>query len=196
MVLMSSDNSLQLLDWLRELGLNVRVIDTEIASDLEGLCGVIKEVGDATGKLSVALERISELRQEILVLNQKFNLGEARPAVFLSLYGPALWTAGRKTFLNDIIIRAGASNIADFREGFFRLSIEDLIMRDPDIIIIPARNEEECADYQRGMFSLPGIYRLRAIRTGSLYCLKEENILRPSPRLLIALEELVNIIQN
>jgi len=96
------------------------------------------------------------------------------------------WTAGGDTFIGDMIEMAGGRNIAaDIRGWSF--SIEAIVDRDPDIILIPP--------WAENLFSKTPLYEdLRAVREGHVYVIDEDSIVRQGPRLADGYAAMVNAI--
>ena len=107
------------------------------------------------------------------------------PTVFYDIGG--FYTAGNGTFVNEIIETAGGRNIAADKTGYFQMSIEELIAKNPQVIIC-----------DRGMGSMSKAYeeimsddRLKivdAVRNNRVYLIDGDIIDRPGPRIVNATE--------
>jgi iron complex transport system substrate-binding protein len=96
------------------------------------------------------------------------------------------WTAGGDTFIGEMIRQAGARNIADDVKGW-SFSIEALVERDPDLILIPA--------WADGIFQTSPIYKdLRAVRERHVRVIDENIIVRQGPRLAAGYTDLVDAV--
>ena len=101
----------------------------------------------------------------------------AHPTVFWPLYDQPLLATGGGSFLNELIEIAGGRNIYGFmREPSPRITFEDLLRRDPDVILSsPESRTRYLAD--------PRWRALRAVREGRLLAVDTNFVLRPGPRL-------------
>ena len=100
-----------------------------------------------------------------------------RPTVFWPLYDQPLLATGGGSFLNELIDVAGGSNIYGFLpEPSPRITVEDLLQRDPDVILLsPESRARYVAD--------PRWRALRAVRANRLLAVDTTVVYRPGPRL-------------
>jgi iron complex transport system substrate-binding protein len=100
-----------------------------------------------------------------------------RPAVFWPLYDQPLLATGGGSFLNELIDIAGGTNIYGFLpEPSPRITVEDLLKRDPEIILVsPESRPRYLAD--------PRWRALRAVRGDRLLVVDTTLVYRPGPRL-------------
>lgn len=87
----------------------------------------------------------------------------ARPRVYLELYGP-FKTAGRDTYINDLIELAGGTNVASTAKGGVLLSPEHLLQVDPEIILF-VRGFSSATDITRR----GGMAGLSTVQAGRIY---------------------------
>jgi iron complex transport system substrate-binding protein len=100
-----------------------------------------------------------------------------RPTAFWPLYDQPLLATGGGSFLNELIEIAGGRNVYGFmREPSPRITFEDLLRRDPDVILSsPESRMRYLAD--------PRWRALRAVREGRLLAVDTNIVMRPGPRL-------------
>ena len=100
-----------------------------------------------------------------------------RPTVFWPLYDQPLLATGGGSFLNELIDVAGGRNIYGFLpEPSPRITVEDLLKRDPEIILLsPESRARYVAD--------PRWRALRAVRENRLLAVDTTVVYRPGPRL-------------
>ena len=100
-----------------------------------------------------------------------------RPTVFWPLYDQPLLATGGGSFLNELIDLAGGSNIYAFLpEPSPRITVEDLLQRDPEVILL---SPESRARY----LAEPRWRALRAVRGNRLLAVDTTLVFRPGPRL-------------
>ncbi len=110
-----------------------------------------------------------------------------RPTVLFVVWPDPLWTIGRLTFLHDLIEAAGGKNLAgDLEKEGVRLGLEEVVIRDPDVIVMATHDPRGAVPAAWGM--------LRAVRTNRVYPLRAEGTLHASPRLVDALERLARLL--
>ncbi|WP_138379424.1 ABC transporter substrate-binding protein [Luteithermobacter gelatinilyticus] len=119
-----------MLDFLRKK--NIRVTSAIYGSDQETLIRNIREVGQALNQADRAENKIKELKARFDRLKNlpRRNLR----ALYLT---PSGVTAGKNTFVNDLIKLAGFDTLADELDlsGWRTLPLEMLVKHPPDIII-------------------------------------------------------------
>ncbi|MDD3925302.1 MAG: cobalamin-binding protein [bacterium] len=157
-------------------------------TDLEGLYGMIGDIGRITGNRTEAETLCVSLRKRQQAVSA-VTAGAARPSVFYVIWDEPLFTAGGGTFIDDIIAIAGGRNIASGVNGHRQFSREQLLAEDPDIILYSDKTKF------RENLKRDKIWRcLKAVRSGHVYPLDEDIMSRPGPRLFDGLEKVASLI--
>jgi iron complex transport system substrate-binding protein len=161
------------------------------ASTLTGTLASIEHLGQILGHAAEARSLAAKLQVRIDGVEKRIA-GQPKPkALFVVWYRPLI-TVGPNTFIADVIRAAGGIPVgADLKGEWPRLSLEELLAQNPDVILFPkAESFSPSPDEFR---SLPGWKNLRAVKEGRMYFVSE-TIMRPSPRLVDALEELAGVL--
>jgi len=176
-------NPLRLVDRVRRLGLPVFVLD--IGQSLDGLGPLIERIGRVTRTEDRAAAIAAGLRLRLAEIDAALRGIPARPKAFVLLFGQGLWTCGGQSYVNDLIARAGGTNVASaLPKKWVLYKRERIIKDDPDVIFILARTE---ADFQAGrdrLAGLPGLDGVKAVKAGRVYALDENAASRFGPRLV------------
>ncbi len=138
---------------LEDLGVPVVRIRAGRAADLPDM---IRLVGDCIGCRVEAEKSVAGVKAFLA----KPQAAAAGARVFLEMYGP-LKTAGRDTYINDLLELAGMRNIAAEATGSVQLSAERLVEADPDVILCFGDVADAAA-----LAARPGMAQLRAVREG------------------------------
>jgi iron complex transport system substrate-binding protein len=97
-----------------------------------------------------------------------------------------------RSFIGELLGRAGARNVVSSSVGYPTLGVEELVALDPDLVIdaatIPSHGSDAVAP------EAPGFREMRAIRAGHLVLLDDVSVLRPGPRVGDALASLARLI--
>jgi len=188
LILAGYGNPIEVVYTLAGLGLTVFGIKT---TDLDDLLNDIRRVGEITDKEVEAQALTSAMANRIqAVTNQTAEL-EQRPRVFYIVWGgegSALWTAGSGTFIHELIEKAGGVNICQNITGYTTISIEDVLARDPEIII----TSELSYDWALNATELAST---NASQSGRIYTCDDNLVQRPGPRLVEGLEWFAHYIQ-
>jgi len=121
-----------------DFGIAVYTLD---ANNIENVLEDISEIGQLMDRVERAEELISEMQEkidEIKTLVADVS-EEDKPKVFYMIWNEPIMSAGKGTFINDLIELANGINIvaADGLEGWLEYSLEKLIEHNPDVIIAP-----------------------------------------------------------
>ncbi len=186
-------NPRRVLTRLRALGLPVFILDSP--QDVGSLPPLITKIGLITGSETPA-DRLSEsLRARISRVDRALEGIRARPRVFVMLYGQGLWTCGAESFLDDLLTRAGAINVAGrVPRKWFLYNRERLVRDNPDSVVILSRTEEDFAEARKFVLGESSYQGIEAVEAGRIYRLDENAASRFGPRLVDVLEELAGIL--
>jgi iron complex transport system substrate-binding protein len=183
-------NRRETADQLERLGIAVYGVN---AQSVEETLHSIQDLGRVLGREREAEALVESLRRRIAAVEQRAATRRHPKVLFVVWYRP-LTTAGQHSFIDDVIRRAGGVPINHGLPGEWpRMSLEEALHRDPDVILFPqsAAFSPSLDELSR----LPGWRDLRAVKTHQLYFIPE-TIIRPSPRLIDALEEVAGILDS
>jgi iron complex transport system substrate-binding protein len=161
------------------------------ARNIEEILTSVQDVAELLGVPEAGRARAGEMQARLAVLAARLERTQ-RPRVLFVLWLEPLLTVGSDTFLNDVLRRAGAESVtADLRQDWPRLSLEFVIERDPDYLILPRTYglEAKLARLAEG----PPWQELRAVEERRIVWL-EDAVLRPGPRIVQAIEELAHVL--
>jgi len=186
-------NPLRLVDRIRKLGLPVFVLD--IGRSLDELPALILKIGRVADAEARADSLAAALRGRLDAVDATVNRVTARPKVFVMLYGQGLWTCGGESYLDDVIARAGGTNVAAALPKKWALYKRERIIRDdPDVVFILARSTANFAAGREWLAGMPGIAAVSAVRTGRVYEVDENAASRFGPRLVDVLDRMAALL--
>lgn len=182
LVLASTLHMAQVVPALRERGLTVFVAEPESVLDT---LDTIVTIGRITGQEAAAQSLTAQMKNRIEAVQAKVK-NAPRPQVFWEL-GAELYTAGPGSFINDLITLAGGENIAaGTGQPWPQMSVEAIILQDPDVIILADHNYGETIDTVK---QRPGWANIRAVKAGRIIELVNDDIVsRQGPRIVDGLE--------
>lgn len=186
-------NPLRILTKLKNLRFPVFVLDT--GKSFEDLFLTIERIGRLTRQEKQAERLLDALKKKYQDVGQALGDVDLTPRVFLLLHGQGLWTCGKESFLNDILLKAKGINIAgEIPRKWLQLSREQLIHENPDLIIIMAKNEALFFQVKDRLLADSRLQRVKAIEKNEIHFLDENIASRFGPRLLDALLEVALIL--
>ena len=169
---------LGIIDALEDRGLTVFGIKT---TDLDDLLDDIRTVGSITGKEAEADALTSEMESRIKAVTDQTAELEQRPRVFYIVWHDPLFTVGSGTFIHELIGKAGGVNIFGDVTGYPIVSIEDVLARNPEVIITSMWSFEWASN--ETLLEDTG-----ARQTDRIYTLDDNLVQRPAPRIVNGLE--------
>jgi iron complex transport system substrate-binding protein len=171
------------LSRLKKLGLNVLVLHTRRLKDIPMSLEVL---GKATGHEKEALKLVTTFLATEKKLEAE-SRNTVHPRVFLELESHPLLTAGKETFLDDLIQMAGGKNIADNLPPGFQMISPEAVVADNPQVIITADGENWKTIARR-----PGWSQISAVLHKRVYTINPDLLDRPGPRILLALKKIAD----
>ena len=172
-VLYASDDNRDAARRLRAAGVPTAAFRVDRIADVER---VTRALGVLTGDTTAARVTVDSVRRTLAQVRTA-TAPLPHPTVFWPLYDQPLLATGSGSYLNELIEIAGGRNIYGFmKEPSPRVTFEDLVRRDPDVVLTsPESRARYLAD--------PRWQALRALRDGHLLVVDTTLVLRPGPRL-------------
>jgi len=168
-------NNPRLIDKLQSLKINTVVLGPDynfedIVNDFLRLAKIVEKEIKAEEILSGVKSKIDSIREKLR--------GRKNIRVFLQLGENPLITIGKNSFLNEIIADAGGENIfQDINLGYLRVNKEEVMKRDPEIILIVPMEEgraQESSSWSR-------LSSMRAVKENKVFVLEKDSFLKPTP---------------
>lgn len=178
LVLVAHGTPMDVINNLVGLGLTVFGIKT---TDLDDLLNDVRRIGEITDTEAEAQALTFEMESRIQAVTNQTDELEQRPRVFYIVWHDPLWTAGSGTFINELIEKSGGVNIFQNVTGYPTISIEEVIARDPEIIITSEWSYEWAINASE-------LASTNASQTGRIYTCDDDLAQRPGPRLIEGLE--------
>jgi len=172
-VLYASDDNRDAARRLRAAGVPTAAFRVDRIAEFER---VTRALGILTGDTVAARTTVDSVRATL----DRVRAATAplpHPTVFWPLYDQPLLATGGGSYLDELITIAGGRNVYGFmKEPSPRITFEDLMRRDPDVVLAsPESRARYLAD--------PRWKALRAVRDGRLLDVDTTLVLRPGPRL-------------
>lgn len=185
-------NPRRVIDRLYKQKIPVYVFDS--GRTFDDLFALIARIGRLACRQEQAAALIAGLKQQIAE-TEKFFPPSGRPKrVFLTMFGQGsgLWTCGRDSYLNYMLERAQAENVAAAQKGNWLVyNREKLVKDDPELILILSRRRKDFEQARDWFSAQPAFQKISAVREGRFFFLDENLFSRFAPRLVEAYRQLV-----
>lgn len=180
------DRSADLRRRLAALGSETLEVEAE---DVRSIEASIRAIARRAGVPERGEALVSDIERRLAALARAASAAPRQRALLLLGHSDdgaaSFFAVGPRSFLGEMLAAAGAANVlADAAPPFPRISVEEAIARDPDVILIlasPPADAHEVLARARRFWSA---YRsARAVRHGAVRVLVDESLVQPGPRI-------------
>lgn len=184
-LILADSFSMVILDDLEKIA-PVVIIDPKNLTDIyRG----IELLGKITNREEQAKLVVADMEAKVNYITS-IVANQSRPKVLFITWWNPLYVPGNGTFQNDLIELAGGENIFADVSGWVQVSIEQVLERDPDVIILSAHAgitaEELCSTE---------LANTNAVKNGMVFTVSDDNLVsRPGPRIVYGLEEIAEFL--
>lgn len=159
------------------------------SSSVENVLEEIEFMAELTGNKKKGTDCIAEIRKEmpdITELKTKFG-------VYYEVWYAPFMTAGKSSYINSIIEKAGGRNIFEqLEDPYPMVSEESIILANPEIILIPRQNGVSL----ESVYERKGWQNIDAVKNQRVYYVDSDLISRPGPRIGKAVKEIRELYGN
>jgi iron complex transport system substrate-binding protein len=175
-----------IVDALRDTGITVYAVEPNTVQEI--LDGILR-LGTITGNVEGAEALTEDMSARVDAVRAKVEdiPEDERVTVFYEIWHEPLTTTSDETYIGQLIELAGGINIfADVEGAYPTVSAEEIIARDPDVILGPSSHGDQLTPEM--IAQRPGWESLSAMQNGRIYILDGDVISRSGPRVVDALE--------
>lgn len=164
------------------------------SADTADVFSAMERLGHLLDRDSAATALAARVRAQLDSVRRAVA-GRPVPSVLYVVGVTPAMTAGTSTFVIELLgVAGGRSVFADIRDGWPTLSLEEIVSRDPDIVLLPVSDDPtvRISTLQR----TAGWRELRAVREGHVVTVSANLVNRPGPRMGEAAAELARAIHG
>ncbi len=178
---------------LENAGIHVVVSD---AQNIEGIYQAIEMIGALVGKTAEA-ETLTASMKDTFAAVSETSVETGETVYFeVSPLQWGLWTAGKGTFMDELAGMCGLTNVFADVDGWASISEEQVLARNPDYIVTTTMYFGEGPTPVEEITSRPGWENLKAVTSGQVFNADYNEITRPGPRLMNAVQSLFDFVQE
>ena len=178
------------LQQVRDAGVKVFVVKN--AMDFNETYTTIEQIGRATGKLTEAQKIIDDMKAKVEEVKEKVASVETKKKVFVETSDvPEIYTPGKGTFTQEILDMINAENVASDQEGWIMIDPEEIVNRNPDVIIVMYSYVDGIVEKVKAR---DGFDTINAVKNDAVIQVNEDLTSRTGPRLAEGLEEFAKAI--
>ena len=162
-------------------------IYTQNPKNIDEILGHINAIGAITKCDETASSVVNELRADLDEIKEETESleEEQRPRVFYNIGD--FFTAGKETFANEIIEIAGGKNTAAYKSGYFLMSLEEFIDKNPQVILCDSGHGGMSIAYDQ-IVNDERLKDVDAVKNDRVYVIDTNIISRPGPRVVEAVK--------
>lgn len=169
--------------------LNIKVLVLYGEENFAGVYDTMAKLGQVVNAKGKAQTIISDMKKKVLDITNKVKAAKKPTVYYVAGFGKSGdFTAGKDTFIGNMIEIAGGKNVADDVIGW-KYSVEKLVEKDPDLLIC-----SKFYDSKKGIEATVGYKDLKAVKNGKLLEVDDNTIVRQGPRLAEGLEVIAKLI--
>ncbi|MBP1738919.1 MAG: cobalamin-binding protein [Deltaproteobacteria bacterium] len=154
----------------------------ETISTVGLVCGAPERARQISGQLTQRVNRVVEVTG-----------AKKRPLVFLQINIQPIMTVNRNTVHHDLIHLAGGENMAaDEPVTYPRISLEEVLRRKPEVILVSSMERE--GRFEKARQDWLQWTSIPAVQKGRVHLIDSDLIDRPSPRVVDGLEIMAKLL--
>ena len=147
------------------------------------------KLGKVVNASEKSLAIVSDMKNKVAEITDKVKTAKKPIVYYVVGFGKSGdFTAGKDTFIGNMIEMAGGENAAKDVVGW-KYSVEKLLDKNPDMLIC-----SKLYNSKKGIEATNGYKDLTAVKSGKLLEVDENIIVRQGPRLADGLEEMAKLI--
>ncbi|MDQ0116671.1 ABC transporter substrate-binding protein [Paenibacillus harenae] len=187
LVIASSSMNVDAIKQLRELNIQVYATDPLTYDAVVAKIETLGKIMNRQAEAAAVAEHMIQAKQQVTEAVKDAE----KKNVYLE-FAPG-WTVGSGTFLDELLTLAGGTNVAGGSSGWFEVNAEEVVAKNPQLIVYPAWKEEP-NPIVAGIESRPGWDAIDAVKNKQMFAVTEDPLVRVGPRLADGLLELAKVI--
>ncbi|MBU9674728.1 ABC transporter substrate-binding protein [Planococcus sp. CP5-4] len=160
---------------------DIPVFVIESATSFDEVYGDIEQIASVLAKEEQGAEVIEDIQTQIEDVQERLAAVEEQKEVYVEISpSPEIYTTGKSTFQQEILNHAQVTNVFDDLEGWPNISEEEVITRDPEVILTTVSYVEDAVGDIEARDSWSAV---EAIENGEVHFIDSDITSRPGPRI-------------
>ena len=172
----------------------IKVVVTQ-AGNIEETYGIIRMLGKTVGEEQKAEEIVGGMKKDFEEIKEQVkNNPPKKVYIEISPLQYKLWSCGKGTFQDELLTLIGAENIFSDINSWSEVSEEQVLSRNPEIIITTVGQMFGTEDPVTEIKNRPNWDKIDAVKNNKVFVTDSDAIQRPGPRLATAAKDLMKIV--
>ncbi len=186
---MSDISGTDLYSSLTDANSEIEIINIPVANSINEIYENINLIALKVNKVSEGEELINNMEIEIETITEIVKTAEGEKSVYFEVSN--LYSLGANTYINEMIEILGAKNIFADEESWIAVNEEELIARNPDIILT---SDGYTPDVVNTILNNENYKDITAVKNGDVYLIDPNSSARANHRITLALKEMARAI--
>ncbi|MDF2855202.1 MAG: ABC-type transporter, periplasmic subunit [Neobacillus sp.] len=180
------------LKQFEDAGIEVIVVGS--AESFDDVYSNIEMIGTATGSENNAKEIVSDMKKRFSAIKDKASeaISDKKKVWVEVSPAPDIFTTGKNTFMHEMLESIQATNAAEEHEGWVKMTEEEIVKLNPDVIITTYGYYVEKPKDQ--VLAREGWAEVPALKNEQVFDVDNDTVTRPGPRLIEGVETLAELI--
>jgi iron complex transport system substrate-binding protein len=181
------------LQQIKDAGITVLVVND--AENFKQVYQSIEMIGKATGESQKAEDLIADMKGKMKDIQEKAKKIKTtdQKKVFVEVVPePEIYTAGKNTFIDEILTIIHAKNVAKDLDGWAMVNDEAVVKMNPDIILTTFGFYVK--DPVGKVLSTKGWQEISAVKNKQVIDVNSDRVTRPGPRLVEGVEDIAKAV--
>lgn len=178
---------------LESAGIDVVVTN---ANNIEETYQDIELLGKISDREKEAEKLIEDMKNELAKLKEECGRMDYQQGIYFEVspleYG--LWTGGKDTFMQELCNITNIKNIFDDVESWAQISEEEVIQRNPDVIVATSKENYSDKSPENDILKRAGWQDINAVKDNKILVFDDDSLVRPGPRLCDAAKKLASFV--
>lgn len=178
---------------LESAGIDVVVTN---ANNIEETYQDIELLGKISDREKEAEKLIEDMKNEFAKLKEECGRMDYQQSIYFEVspleYG--LWTGGKDTFMQELCNITNIKNIFDDVESWAQISEEEVIQRNPDVIVATSKENYSDKSPENDILKRAGWQDINAVKDNKILVFDDDSLVRPGPRLCDAAKKLASFV--
>nr|WP_211171144.1 ABC transporter substrate-binding protein [Bacillus sp. DNRA2] len=181
-----------ILKQFEDAGIDVIVVGD--ATSFKDVYGKIEMIGKATGTEEKAKEIVTNMQDRLAKIKEtaKKEVKDKKRVWVEVAPAPDIYTTGKGTFMNEMLEAIQAVNVAADQEGWVKLTEEEIVKLNPDVIVTTYGYYVD--EPSKQVLARKGWAEVPAIKNNQIFDVENDTVTRPGPRLIEGVETLAKFI--
>ncbi len=198
LILASEDGTpRELIERLRKLKIPVMILRTDGIQSTEAALTLLSRALGQEYQGKLAIEKIRKKMDPIRLRELKREKKSVKKiSVLIQVGEDPLIVAGSSNFLSEGLSLLGVKNIySDLKAAYPRVSVEDVVTRNPDVIILLALGTDSTT-FEKARTRWMVHSEMKAVKDDKIFILRSDALVRPGPRFSDGLIEMEKVLFN